>query len=58
MWIDGKPIEPGANMTVPLDVGVHRVTFSVNLLTRTVPLGFQLIDIEGSKAQAQFLGGK
>ena len=58
MWIDGKPIEPAATMTVPLDVGIHRVTFSVNLLTRTVPLGFQLIDIEGSKAQAQFLGGK
>ncbi len=58
IWIDGKPIEPTANMTVPLDVGIHRITFSVNLLTRSVPLGFQLIDIEGSKAQAQFLGGK
>ena len=58
MWIDGKPIEPATNITVPLEVGIHRVTFSVNLLTRAVPLGFQLIDIEGSKAQAQFLGGK
>ena len=58
VWIDGKPIDPAIQLSLPLDVGVHRITFGVNLLSRTKPLRVELIDVNGSKAQAQFVGGK
>lgn len=58
IWIDGKPVDPATRLSIPLEVGAHRITFGVNLLTRTTPLRAELIDIEGSKAQAQFVGGK
>ena len=58
IWIDGKPLDPATKLSIPFDVGVHRITFGVNLLTRTNPLRAELVDIDGSKAQAQFVGGK
>lgn len=58
IWIDGKPLDPATTLTVPFDIGTHQITFGVNLLTRTAPIRLELIDVEGSKAQAQFAGGK
>ena len=58
IWVDGKPHEPATKLTIPLEVGIHRITFGVNLLTRTLPLRAELTDIAGSSAQAQFVGGK
>ncbi len=58
IWIDGKPLDPATKLSIPFDVGIHRITFGVNLLTRTNPLRAELVDIDGSKAQAQFVGGK
>ena len=56
VWVDGKPVDTATELTLPLDVGQHKVTFGVNLLTREQPLRVELIDISGSKAQAQFVG--
>ena len=58
LWVDGQPVDPATILAIPFEVGVHRVTLGVNLLTRTVPLRVELSDLEGSKAQAQFAGGK
>ena len=58
IWVDGKPLDPATRLTIPLDVGIHRITFGVNLLTRAAPLRVELNDIEGSNAQAQFVGTK
>ncbi|WP_397569319.1 PVC-type heme-binding CxxCH protein [Schlesneria sp. T3-172] len=58
VWVDGKPVDPAMQLSVPLDVGTHQVTFGVNLLTRTKPLRVELNDVKDSKAQAQFVGGK
>lgn len=58
LWIDGKPIDAATNLTLPLAVGIHRITFGVNLLTRNQPLRLELTDVVGSTAQAQFVGGK
>jgi len=56
VWVDGKPVDTATELTMPLDVGSHKVTFGVNLLTREQPLRVELIDVSGSKAQAQFVG--
>ena len=58
IWVDGKPVDPTAKLVIPLEIGLHHVTFGVNLLTRTAPLRVELTDLDGSKAQAQFVGGK
>lgn len=58
MWIDGKPVPVQPRMELPLEVGDHRITFSVNLLTRKSPVRLELVDVAGSPAQAQFTGGK
>ena len=58
IWVDGKPLDAAVKLTIPMDVGAHRITFAVNLLTRTEPLRVELVDVAGSAAQAQFIGGK
>jgi putative heme-binding domain-containing protein len=58
IWVDGKPINPAKLLTIPLDQGIHRIAFGVNLFTRTDPLRVELQDVPGSDAQAQFVGGK
>jgi putative heme-binding domain-containing protein len=58
IWVDGNPIDASTKLTLPFEVGTHRITFAVNLLTRSAPLRVELIDVSGSTAQAQFAGGK
>ena len=58
IWVDGKPLDAAVKLTIPMDVGAHRITFAVNLLTCTEPLRVELVDVAGSAAQAQFIGGK
>ena len=58
VWIDGKQIDPATKLTLPLEVGPHKLTFAVDLHTRTEPLHVELIDVADSAAQAQFVGGK
>ena len=58
VWIDGKQIDPATKLTLPLEVGSHKLTFAVDLRSRTEPLRVELIDVADSAAQAQFVGGK
>ena len=58
VWIGGKQIDPATKLTLPLEVGPHKLTFAVDLHTRTEPLRVELIDVADSAAQAQFVGGK
>ncbi len=58
VWIDGKQIDPATKLTLPLEVGPHKLTFAVDLQSRTEPLRGELIDVAGSAAQAQFGSGK
>jgi putative heme-binding domain-containing protein len=58
MWVDGKPMDARDGQELPLAVGEHRVTFSVDLVARREPLRVELFDTAGSKAQAQFVTGK
>lgn len=58
VWIDGKPVDVSEKLDVPLPIGEHIVTLSVNLLTRKTPVRLELYDVAGSPAQAQFVSGK
>ena len=58
VWIDGKQIDPATKLTLPLEVGSHKLSFAVDLHSRTEPLRVELTDVSGSVAQAQFVGGK
>jgi putative heme-binding domain-containing protein len=58
LWIDGKPVDVREKLDLPLPIGEHIVTFSVNLLTRKAPVRLELYDVAGSPAQAQFVSGK
>ena len=58
VWIDGKQVDPATKLTLPLEIGPHKLTFAVDLQSRTEPLRGELIDVAGSAAQAQFVGGK
>lgn len=58
LWIDGKPVDLRDRLELPLTVGEHIVTLSVNLLTRKNPVRLELLDVAGSAAQVQFASGK
>ena len=58
LWLDGKPVDVRDRQEVPLSVGEHLVTVSVNLLTRKSPVRLELYDVPGSPAQVQFVSGK
>lgn len=58
LWLDGKPLELRDRQELPLTVGEHQIAVSVNLLTRRAPIRFELYDVAGSPAQAQFVSGK
>jgi putative heme-binding domain-containing protein len=58
LWLDGKPIDARDKQELPLSAGEHRVTVSVNLLTRKSPVRLELYDVAGSNVQVQFVSGK
>ena len=58
LWVDGKPVDLRDRLELPLTVGEHVVTLSVNLLTRKNPVRLELLDVPGSGAQVQFVSGK
>ncbi|MBC8113212.1 MAG: sorbosone dehydrogenase, partial [Candidatus Saccharimonas sp.] len=58
MWVDGQPVDARNRQELPMAVGEHRVTFSVDLHAQREPLRVELFDTAGSKAQAQFVTGK
>ena len=58
LWIDGARLEPKAELSVDLAVGIHTVTFAVDLDRRREPLRLVLEDAPGSPARAQVVVGK
>jgi len=54
LWVDGKPVDVREKLELPLTMGEHVITVSVNLLTRKVPVRLELIDVPGSAAQFGF----
>jgi hypothetical protein len=58
LWVDGKPTEVGEKTTIDLPTGVHSLVFAVDLSVRKMPLRCELLDVEGSPAQAQIVSGK
>lgn len=58
IWLDSKPLDVRDRQELALSAGEHVVTLSVNLLTRKAPVRLELYDVDGSKAQAQFVSGK
>jgi putative heme-binding domain-containing protein len=57
-WLDGAPVEAKEEMTPDLAVGVHTLTFAVDLAQRTDGLRLELDDVPGSKGQARIVGAK
>jgi hypothetical protein len=59
LWVDGRPTEAGAGVTLDLPRGVHVLTFRVELPRRQNPdLRCELVDAPGSRAQANFVAGR
>ncbi|WP_425617912.1 PVC-type heme-binding CxxCH protein [Anatilimnocola sp. NA78] len=59
LWIDGKPQAiQGEQVTFDLPTGTHSVTLAVDRRVRTNSLKLQILDVAGSAAKVQLVGGK
>jgi putative heme-binding domain-containing protein len=58
LWIDGRPIQPLAEMDKEFVAGSHPVLFLIRHKERSEPLKLELGDVAGSTARAQFAAGK
>jgi len=58
LWVDGKPAAIAGETIVDLPIGLHTLTLAVNRKARTEPLRVELVDVDGSPAKAQLVGGK
>lgn len=57
-WLNGNPVETGAEITLDLPQGVHTLTFAVDLKQRKEGLRCTLDDVAGSSARVRIVGGK
>jgi putative heme-binding domain-containing protein len=57
-WFDGKLIDPTAPIDVQATQGVHALTFVVKHWQRKLGIKLELVEVPGSTAKAQFIGGK
>jgi len=58
LWLDGEQRPVADDMTLELPTGRHRVTLAVDRTARNDALRVELVDVDGSPAQAQLVGGK
>lgn len=58
LWLDGKPLKPDAEMVVDLPFGKHNLVAAVNATQSTEPFRIELLDVAGSDAKVQWIGGK
>jgi putative heme-binding domain-containing protein len=58
LWLDGKPLPPAAEMTLDLASGKHALVVALNATERKAPLRLELLDVVGSNAKVQWVGGK
>lgn len=58
LWLDGTPLKAAREMPVTLTPGLHTLTVSADPTERQAGLRVELVDVAGSKAQVQVVGGK
>lgn len=58
LWVNGKPTPLTATLSLSLERGIHRLTLAINRQQRTAPLRVELVDVQGSLAQAELVSGK
>ena len=57
-WVDGRRVEPRAEVDVDLAAGLHTLTFALPVGPGGQPLRCELQDVPGSPARAQAVVGK
>jgi len=58
LWVDQNPIDVKSTTDLNLTSGRHLITFAIDLGRRAEDRRVELIDLEGSPARAQIVGGK
>ena len=58
MWVGTDPVEPAKDVTINVTKGSQRITFMIDLQSRTNGLRVELGDVDGSTAQVQIVSGK
>ncbi len=58
LWVDGRGVAVQSTTELDLSPGRHVATLGVKLDERATPIRCELGDVEGSRAQAQLVGGK
>ncbi|MBL8829840.1 MAG: HEAT repeat domain-containing protein [Planctomycetaceae bacterium] len=58
LWVDGKPVTVAAEIPLSLTPGRHKLTFAIDREKRTEPLRVEVLDVAGSAANVQVVGGK
>ena len=58
LWVDGKPHDLSKSLQFDWRPGRHWITVGVDRSMRTAPLRLELVDVQGSEAQVQFVTGK
>jgi putative heme-binding domain-containing protein len=57
LWHEGRALPTGEGVELELTRGVHRLVAQVDLAERAAPLRFELVDVPGSGAKADWVGG-
>ncbi len=58
LWVGAKPADVSATTTLDLPIGTHTLTFAILEGKHAQGFTVELIDVEGSPARAQIVGGK
>ena len=59
VWLNGKPtLLDGDHLVADLPRGRHNLTLSVDQKKRKQPIRLEMFDVDGSAAQARFVGAK
>jgi putative heme-binding domain-containing protein len=58
LWVDSKPTPLTGDVSFEFARGSHRLTLAIDRESRTMPIRVTMIDVAGSKAQAQLVSGK
>jgi len=58
VWVDGRTVEPAAEIPLDLEAGTHTLTFAVDPAKLKDGLRCELRDVPGSPARAQVVVGK
>lgn len=58
VWLEGEPLSPTETVQWEGKTGIQTVTIAIDLGARRVPVRCELVDVPGSTAQIQAVGGK